>query len=100
MARLPPPGHEPSISTKPEVAMKKIRLDPESLEVVSFATEKAPAGRGTVKGANTGDPCYVTVGWQDTMCLAYPESYWGEENCQAVEETMETCDTAPIYLTC
>ncbi len=92
--------------------MKKIRLDPESLEVVSFATAKAPEARGTVKGANTGYPCYETVGWQGTLCLAYPQSYWGEETCWPVEETGECpatdascdtlhpCDTAYIHVTC
>jgi hypothetical protein len=82
--------------------MKKIRLDPESLEVVSFTTAGHPEGRGTVRGADTGNPCYVTIGYQDTMCLAYEESYWGEETCRCgpVEATMETCETAPIYITC
>ena len=86
--------------------MKKIRLDPESLEVVSFTTAKAPQARGTVKGARSGYTCYETVGWQDTMCLAYPQSYWGEENCWAVEataescETLHPCDTAYIHATC
>jgi hypothetical protein len=82
-----------SISIPSEVAMKKIRLDPESLEVVSFSTANAPAAQGTVKGAHTGYTCYETVGWQDTVCLAYPESYWGEENCRAVEATDASCDT-------
>ena len=82
--------------------MKKIRLDPESLEVVSFTTAEAAKGRGTVKGARTGYTCYETVGWQDTLCLFYEPSYWEEDTCRCepVRVTEETCDTAPIYLTC
>jgi hypothetical protein len=92
--------------------MKKIRLDPESLEVVSFATAGAPRGRGTVKGAHTGYTCYETVAYQNTICLAYPQSYWGEENCWLEEytarcpatdascDTLHPCDTAFIHAGC
>jgi hypothetical protein len=62
--------------------MKKIRLDPESLEVLTFATDQAPQSRGTVQGAATGYNCYITVSYdRQTHCLAYPESYWGENTC-------------------
>ena len=39
--------------------MKKIRLDVESLEVISFDTEQLAERRGTVRGAQTmfGGPC-------------------------------------------
>jgi hypothetical protein len=83
--------------------MKKIRLDPESLEVVSFATAKAPEARGTVKGANTGYTCYATVAYQDTMCLYYAPSYWEEDTCRCepVRYTEQAgCDTAFDQLTC
>jgi len=33
--------------------MKKIRLNVESLEVMSFETEQLPENRGTVRGAQT-----------------------------------------------
>jgi hypothetical protein len=61
--------------------MKKIRLDADALEVISFTTDRTPATRGTVQGANTGNPCYVTVGYHQTQCLAYPVSYWQEYSC-------------------
>jgi hypothetical protein len=61
--------------------MKKIRLDADALEVVSFTTEKMPEARGTVEGANTGNPCYFTVAVYQTRCQAYPVSYWKEYTC-------------------
>jgi hypothetical protein len=69
--------------------MKKIRLDPESLEVHSFATEQDSQGRGTVLAAATGNTCYITVSRDaQTHCLAYPVSYWGEATC--------TCPLEPV----
>lgn len=63
--------------------MKKIRLDADSLEVLSFTTSEEPGMRGTVQGAATGYTCYYTVSRdRDTRCLAYPVSYWGEESCR------------------
>ncbi|HST63373.1 MAG TPA: hypothetical protein VLK84_31975 [Longimicrobium sp.] len=61
--------------------MKKIRLNADDLEVLSFTTARQPEVRGTVEGANTGNPCYHTVAYQNTVCLGYPASYWGEETC-------------------
>lgn len=62
--------------------MKKIRLDPESLEVITFATSQLPHGRGTVLGAATGYTCYYTVAHDaQTHCLEYRESYWNENTC-------------------
>lgn len=62
--------------------MKKIRLDAEELQVSSFAVSPAMAARpGTVRANHTGYTCYETVGYYQTMCLAYPVSYWGEESC-------------------
>lgn len=60
--------------------MKKIRLDVNSLEVLTFATDQNPEGRGTVR-ANSGYTCYVTVAVVNTRCVAYPASYWHEESC-------------------
>ena len=81
--------------------MKKIRLDPESLEVVSFSTARAPEARGTVKGAHTGYTCYATVAYHDTLCLEYAPSYWKEDTCtcgcfsifhtETCPMTVETC---------
>lgn len=61
--------------------MKKIRLNADALEVVSFTTETMTETRGTVAAANTGNPCYVTVAYHQTQCLAYPQSYWNEDTC-------------------
>ena len=61
--------------------MKKIRLHVDELEVLSFSTQATPKVRGTVQGANTGHPCYVTVAVVNTHCAAYPASYWGEDTC-------------------
>lgn len=69
--------------------MKKIRLNIDDLSVTSFtASAGTSAGRrGTVRGAATGYTCYVTVAYdRRTNCLAYVESYWGEDTC-----------TCPIY---
>jgi hypothetical protein len=41
--------------------MKKIRLDLEALDVVSFETDAKPgAQRGTVRGRSVGEPYYFT----------------------------------------
>ncbi len=61
--------------------MKKIRLDADDLEVLSFTTAETTGVRGTVDAAETGNPCYETVGYYQTMCLAYPVSYWNEDTC-------------------
>jgi hypothetical protein len=61
--------------------MKKIRLDADALEVLSFTTEQMPEVRGTVEAAGTGNPCYVTVAVYQTRCMAYPVSYWNENTC-------------------
>jgi hypothetical protein len=85
--------------------VKKIRLDADSLEVLTFATEQVQQGRGTVRGAS-GHHCYDTVAYdRQTICLAYPESYWGEDTCIAVEDTdpsvCPAVDTAdPSCMTC
>jgi hypothetical protein len=60
------------ISSTPEVAMQKIRLDVDELKVESFAVEKvSPLERGTVRaeensGANCGTTrighCFCTEG--------------------------------------
>jgi hypothetical protein len=61
--------------------MKKIRLNADDLEVLSFTTAQMPVARGTVEAANTGNPCYITVAVIDTRCVGYPASYWGEDTC-------------------
>lgn len=61
--------------------MKKIRLNADDLEVLSFTTAQQPEVRGTVKAEGTGNPCYHTVAYQNTVCLGYPASYWGEDTC-------------------
>lgn len=61
--------------------MKKIRLNPDALEVVSFATAPMAGTRGTVEAANTGNPCYFTVAYHQTNCVGYPASYWHENTC-------------------
>lgn len=61
--------------------MKKIRLDADALEVLSFTTAEAAPVRGTVQGAASGYTCYVTVAVYQTRCLAYPQSYWNENTC-------------------
>ena len=70
--------------------MKKIRLNAEDLEVLSFTTAPQPSrARGTIRGAGrTGYTCYHTVAYdRRTICLDYPESYGIEDTCQAVEVT-------------
>jgi hypothetical protein len=62
--------------------MKKIRLNTDDLNVVTFTTAVTPRAHGTVKAAGTGNPCYHTVAYDDeTRCLGYPASYWGEDTC-------------------
>jgi hypothetical protein len=61
--------------------MKKIRLNTDQLEVLSFTTAATPEVRGTVQAAGTGNPCYVTVAYHNTVCVGYPASYWGEDTC-------------------
>lgn len=61
--------------------MKKIRLNPDELAVLSFTTEQMPEVRGTVEAAGTGNPCYVTVAVYQTQCVGYPVSYWNEDTC-------------------
>jgi hypothetical protein len=61
--------------------MKKIRLNTDELEVLSFSTAPVPQSRGTVEAANTGNPCYDTVGYHRTQCVGYPPSYWEELTC-------------------
>lgn len=100
--------------------MKKIRLNADELEVLSFTTAPATETRGTVAAANTGNPCYVTVAYYQTRCLAYPVSYWNEYSCycpiepatqdlrcQPIDTAQDTClacqpiDTADVTcLTC
>lgn len=94
--------------------MKKIRLDVDALEVVSFTTAAHPERRGTVQGAQTGyctryHTCYETIGWVGRDCLGYPQSYWGEESCTCppvevtdpveclypVDTADESCQTCP-----
>lgn len=67
--------------------MKKIRLDADDLQVLSFATAAMPGVRGTAKAAETGYPCYETVGYERTVCLAYPVSYWREDTCDCLSES-------------
>lgn len=76
--------------------MKKIRLNPDALEVVSFTTEQVAEVRGTVEAANTGNPCYVTVAYQNTLCLAYPVSYWNERTCLCPVEPVTRNLACPI----
>jgi hypothetical protein len=61
--------------------MKKIRLDADALEVLSFATDQQPGVRGTVNAAGSGYTCYATVAVYQTRCLYYPQSYWNENTC-------------------
>ncbi len=87
--------------------MKKIRLDADELEVLSFATAEMPGVRGTVAGAETGNPCYVTIGYERTICLAYAPSHWNEDTCYCppvpitndpgcvIDTAALTCHTCP-----
>jgi hypothetical protein len=61
--------------------MKKIRLNADDLEVLSFTTAGPVGDRGTVRAAGTGNPCYNTVAYYQTRCVGYPASYWGEDTC-------------------
>ena len=70
-----------------EMAMRKIRLEVEELEVESFAAETALADRGTVRAAMSGDiPCetqygnYTCDGW-------YSCDRWVECDATFVEPT-------------
>ena len=84
---------------------RKIRLNADDLEVLSFATAAQPEVRGTVRAAGDSDhPCYITIGYDRwTNCLAYVESYWGEETCTCplVPDTdpsvCPAIDTAPPH---
>lgn len=84
--------------------MKKIRLDADKLDVVSFTTEQMTDARGTVEAAGTGNPCYVTVAVYQTRCLAYPQSYWNENTCYCpMEPVTQSLQCQPIQtadLTC
>lgn len=77
--------------------MKKIRLNADDLEVLSFTTAEVTKVRGTVEAANTGNPCYVTVAVYQTRCLAYPQSYWNENTCYCpMEPVTEDLQCQPI----
>ena len=83
--------------------MKKIRLDADDLQVLSFATAGMPGVRGTAKAAETGNPCYETVGYHQTLCLAYPESYWKEDTCDCISDSNTDdarCTVDSAYVTC
>ncbi len=88
--------------------MKKIRLNADDLEVLSFTTAETFGVPGTVKAAGTGNPCYHTVAYHETRCLDYPASYWGEDTCecpfvpytqelrcQPFDTAADTCFTCP-----
>ena len=57
--------------------MRKIRLDPDALEVFSFATDAAARSRGTVQGRSG-------YSFHHTHC-GCPESYYAEESCTCHE---------------
>jgi hypothetical protein len=84
--------------------MKKIRLNAEELEVLSFSTAPMPQARGTVAAAASGYTCYVTVAVYQTRCLAYPQSYWNENTCYCpIEPYTQQLQCQPIQtadLTC
>jgi hypothetical protein len=87
--------------------MKKIRLDADDLQVLSFATAQMPGVRGTAKAAETGYPCYDTIGYYQTVCEAYAPSHWNEDTCYctpvpvtpdhgcAIDTADLTCHTCP-----
>ncbi len=92
--------------------MKKIRLDPETLLVQSFATMEMPRARGTVQGAQdlaaapTRDHryclesdqacesgnCVTTEFTEMEICIVQPRTQ--DQN------TCQTCDTCPGMLGC
>lgn len=63
---------------------KKLRLKMDALEVQGFATADAPAGGGTVRGAENS-------GWNELSCM--PETCWGtscDVRCES-HEVMTPC---------
>jgi len=84
--------------------MKKIRLDPETLAVQSFATMGLPRGRGTVRGAQDVVPA-PTREYPDCR-QSYPGCESGD--CEAtgicseicVDTAQDTCQTCPGLLGC
>jgi hypothetical protein len=80
-------------STRPrseEITMKKLMLDPDALQVETFATAGLPAGRGTVAGAGAGG---AWIGADDTKAPNCDVS--GAHSCgysYCGENTCGTCD--------
>jgi hypothetical protein len=64
--------------------MKKIRLDPETLAVQSFATMGLPRGRGTVRGAENE--------------VAAPTAEYGD--CRQTNYNCESGNCAPSGINC
>ena len=70
--------------------MKKLRIEPDQLQVESFATEEAPAERGTVggRGLETGPgDCPPTADFYCTVGAGCTEAYYtcGGWNCETWE---------------
>jgi hypothetical protein len=76
--------------------MKKIRLDVDSLDVLSFETESMPlSGRGTVQGLFRPG---MTVEWADTECRELSPTW--EHTCGCAETEGDECATLVTCLTC
>jgi len=82
--------------------MKKIRLDPETLAVQSFATMGLPRGRGTVRGAQDVVPAPTRVdidcGWTHQGCESGDCEATGiclEPSELCVDTARETCAGMP-----
>lgn len=76
--------------------MKKIRLDPDSLEVMSFATDAASARRGTVRGRESfaveePDHKYPFTQWPscDRDCAFQTFEF---DSCDGADTCGQTCD--------
>lgn len=81
--------------------MKKIRLDPDSLQVMSFETESIPPEmRGTVRGAFRPG---MTVGWENTECQQLSPTWENSCDCPATQgadcQTQVTCPSC-LDVTC
>jgi hypothetical protein len=85
--------------------MKKIRLNLEALDVVSFETDAEPGARGTVHGQGTRNPYYFTgpscygdcQTWEYNTCGFYgpTEGPSCEELCGAASVGCTDPETCP-----
>ena len=74
--------------------MRKLKLDLDSLDVQSFATDKETPASGTVQGHITGEVCPPRTDWDTCGTCETWDQYTCWETCYASCRTCydETCE--------